>query len=340
MHPIDQPGAARQDQAPPQRDLPVQRITTIYHLGAALLHAPSETTMFDLAVQSLVEQAHYASAWILTVDQAAGVLRGRAGWGVTMDAATVLLTFPLADPTLHTAIHVARTGGALVMTDVVAQADREGWGDLARATGIRSAAYVPFGPATAPLGTLVVSLYRDMDTEEELTLMGLFALHLTTALERLGHDQERAAHIAALQAANQAQDRLLHTVRELATPAIPIYEGILVLPLVGHIDTGRAGQIMDTVLTSIADTHASVVLLDITAVAVIDTGVAHHLIQVTHAAQLLGARCLWVGIRPEVAQTLVTLGVDLSQIRTLADLQSGVGVALAQRGLHIVPRPH
>jgi anti-anti-sigma regulatory factor len=313
-----------------ERYLPFSRVATICRLGSALLREPSEQAVFEHAVQGLVEQAHYANAWILTVDHAAQLLRGRAGHGVTMTDAIVPVTFPLADPTVHRAIPVALTGEPYVATDVLEQAEREGWGEIARTFRLRSVAYLPFGPPDAPLGTLTVSMQTAMDPDEELTLMGLFAMHLTTALERLHHIQD-------LQAANQAQEHLLHTVRELATPAIPIYDGILVLPLVGHIDTGRAGQIMETVLTRITETHAHVVILDITAVAVIDTGVANHLIQVTQAATLLGTRCLLVGIRPEVAQTLVALGVDLRHILTLADLESGVRVALAHRGVHIVP---
>jgi rsbT co-antagonist protein RsbR len=93
---------------------------------------------------------------------------------------------------------------------------------------------------------------------------------------------------------------------------------------------------METVLTSIAREHASVVILDVTGVPVIDTGVANHLVQVTQAAQLLGARAMLVGIKPEVAQTLVQLGVDLSSIITRSNLQAGVAFALSQRGLQIV----
>jgi anti-anti-sigma regulatory factor len=331
------PDASCSDMELPERYLPLRRVAALYHMGEALLRAPSEAAVFETAVQSLVEQAHYGNAWILTVDSDAQLLRGRAGTGPGINDVIATLTFPLADPSVHTAIRVACTGEPVVITDLVAQADREGWGDVAREAQLRSAAYIPFGPAAAPLGTIVVSMHTDMDAHEETTLVGLFAMHMTTALARLHHDRERNRQLQALQEANQAQERLLQTVRDLSTPAIPIYDGILVLPLVGNIDTGRAGQIMETVLNGIVRERASVVILDITAVSVIDTGVANHLLQVTQAATLLGARCLLVGIKPEVAHTLVMLGVDLGNIITRADLQSGFGFALAQRGLHIVP---
>lgn len=147
-----------------------------------------------------------------------------------MTDAVTPFAVPLADPTVHRAIQVAVTGDPYVATDVLEQAEREGWRELARAERLRSVAYLPFGPSDVPLGTLTVSMQTEMDPDEELTLLGLFAMHRTTALERLHH----------------VQDRLLQTVRDLATPAIPIYDGILVLPLVGHIDTGRASQLMET----------------------------------------------------------------------------------------------
>jgi anti-anti-sigma factor len=336
MSRLHTPAASDPDSNHPERYVPLRRVAALYHIGAALRHASSEAALFETAVQSLVAHGGYASAWILTVDHAAQLLCGRAGYGVGMTEAIATLTLPFADQTMP-AIQVARTGTPVVTTELVAQADREGWGELARASRLHSAAYLPFGPAPAPLGTIFVTMHTDMDTDEELTLVGLFAMYLTTALAHVHHDQERRQDMQRLQAANQAQQQLLQTVRDLATPAIPIYDGILVLPLVGDIDSGRAEQIMETVLSSIMATRARMIILDVTAVSVIDTGVANHLVQVTQAAQLLGAQCLLVGIRPEVAQTLVMLGVDLSRITTRADLQSGVGVALARHGFHIVP---
>jgi anti-anti-sigma factor len=126
-------------------------------------------------------------------------------------------------------------------------------------------------------------------------------------------------------------------LRELSTPIVPVLEGVLVLPLVGGIDTRRAQQIMETLLEAIGQHQAEVVLIDITGVPVVDTGVAHHLLQVTRAAALLGAKCVLVGISPEVAQTIVALGLNLSGITTKADLQAGIEYALETTGKKIVP---
>ncbi len=125
-------------------------------------------------------------------------------------------------------------------------------------------------------------------------------------------------------------------LRELSTPIVPVLEEVLVLPLVGSIDTRRAQQVMETLLDAIGGHQAEVVIIDITGVPVVDTGVANHLLQVTRAAALLGAECVLVGISPDVAQTIVSLGVDLSGIATKADLQAGIEHALEKTGKRIV----
>lgn len=126
-------------------------------------------------------------------------------------------------------------------------------------------------------------------------------------------------------------------LRETASPIIPLYKGILVLPLVGTIDEHRAAQIMESLLQGIAREHANVVVMDITGVPMVDTQVANYLIQAARMARLLGAQVVLVGLGPEIAQTIVQLGVDLSDITTRADLQAGIEYVLNLRGLHITP---
>jgi len=115
---------------------------------------------------------------------------------------------------------------------------------------------------------------------------------------------------------------------ELSTPVIPLLDGILVLPLIGTIDTRRAKQIMDNLLNGIVEAQADTVLIDISGVPIVDTQVAHHLIKTVQAASLLGARCIIVGIRPEFAQTIVKLGIDFGSIVTKNSLQAGLKLAL------------
>jgi len=139
--------------------------------------------------------------------------------------------------------------------------------------------------------------------------------------------QETAADKQALRAA----------VQELSTPIIPLYSGILVLPLVGRIDGGRAQDVTEQLLDAIAREQADLVLLDVTGLSMVDTNVANHLMQTARAASLLGSQVILVGISSEIAQTLVHLNVDLGNLITLSDLQSGVEYALGQLGLAIKP---
>ncbi len=125
-------------------------------------------------------------------------------------------------------------------------------------------------------------------------------------------------------------------ILELSSPVVPITAEIIAMPLVGSIDSSRAQRIMEDLLEAIGHYGAEVVIIDITGVPLVDTGVANHLVQVTRAARLLGSHCVLVGISPEVAQTVVSLGVDLSNIATRANLQSGIEYALQRAGRKIV----
>jgi rsbT co-antagonist protein RsbR len=125
-------------------------------------------------------------------------------------------------------------------------------------------------------------------------------------------------------------------LQELSAPLIPVFDNITVMPLVGTIDTERAKCIMENLLQGVVKHRAEVVLIDITGVPVVDTMVAHHIIQASEAVRLVGAKCLLVGIKPEIAQTIVNLGIDLSQIITKNSLQKGIETALEMTNRHIV----
>lgn len=115
---------------------------------------------------------------------------------------------------------------------------------------------------------------------------------------------------------------------ELSAPLIPVLDQIAVMPLIGTIDTERAKLIMENLLNGVIRYRAQVVLIDITGVPIVDTMVAHHIIQASEAVRLVGSDCILVGIRPEIAQTIVNLGIDLSNYPTQASLQKGMEKAL------------
>lgn len=118
---------------------------------------------------------------------------------------------------------------------------------------------------------------------------------------------------------------------ELSTPLIPITDEVLVMPLIGVVDSRRASQVLDTLLQGIVDRHARAAILDITGVAVVDTKVADALIRTAHAVRLLGAEVVLTGIRPDVAQTLVALGAELGGLVTRGTLQAGIRYALRRQ---------
>jgi rsbT co-antagonist protein RsbR len=147
-----------------------------------------------------------------------------------------------------------------------------------------------------------------------------------------GHFQQASDQLAERERALQAQSQL---IQELSVPIVPIHEGVLVLPLVGAVDSRRASQIMESALEQIVAYQADVLILDITGVPVVDTGVANYILQMARAVTLLGSKVVLVGIGAEIAQTIVQLGVELRDMTTLANLQAGIAYALAQQGFAI-----
>ena len=168
---------------------------------------------------------------------------------------------------------------------------------------------------------------------------------LNTALET--RVQKRTAELvremAERQKAEEEHTRLQTEViraqkialQELTTPIIPLIEGIIVMPLVGSIDTQRASDVMRTLLSGISQHRANIVILDITGVPIVDTGVANHLNKTMLAARLKGVRVFVTGMSDAVAETIVDLGIDWGDIETLRDLQSGFVHALRQLGMRL-----
>jgi rsbT co-antagonist protein RsbR len=122
---------------------------------------------------------------------------------------------------------------------------------------------------------------------------------------------------------------------ELSTPVVTLWDGILALPLIGTLDSARTQVVMENLLQRIVDSGSSIAILDITGVPTVDTLVAQHLLKTVAAARLMGADCIISGIRPQIAQTIVHLGVDLNSVITKATLADAFGVALRRLSLTI-----
>jgi anti-anti-sigma regulatory factor len=145
--------------------------------------------------------------------------------------------------------------------------------------------------------------------------------------------QRQVQMLAELEERTSEQARLLTLVEELSTPVIPIFEDTVALPLVGSIDSRRAQRITADLLEGISQRRAKIAIIDITGVPAVDTAVINSLMQAVRAAELMGCQVVLTGIRPEIAHTLVVLGVDLGEVVTLRNLQSGIEYAAARQQL-------
>jgi len=166
----------------------------------------------------------------------------------------------------------------------------------------------------------------------------------TSILNRVFDVYEPAANSIAITVAVgfvRERERVIReqqeAIRELSTPVLQVRERLLILPMIGLLDPHRARQLMEQLLRAIRANRAKVVVLDITGVAVMDASVANHMILTVDSARLLGARVIVTGLSPEIAQTLVNIGVDLSKMNTVGDLQGGIEEAERLLGYKVVP---
>ncbi|HLT30551.1 MAG TPA: STAS domain-containing protein [Myxococcaceae bacterium] len=155
-------------------------------------------------------------------------------------------------------------------------------------------------------------------------LVDAMSLHVAST-----HQQTREAIIVRQQ----------HELLELSTPVITLWEGILALPIIGTLDSTRTQTVMESLLQRIVETNADIAIIDITGVPTVDTLTAQHLLKTVTATRLMGGECIISGIRPQIAQTLVQLGVDLGDVITRSSLASALALALQRRRLTISPIP-
>ena len=213
----------------------------------------------------------------------------------------------------------------------------ESWSDVREILGEISRSRAQAGFTPSETATFVFSLKQPLfgvlrsDLKSDAGALADEMWRATVLLDRLGlytteiYQQSREDIIA------RQQRELL----ELSTPVVELWEDVLALPLVGTLDSARTQVVMESLLQKIVDSGASIAIIDITGVPTVDTLVAQHLLKTVAATRLMGADCIISGIRPQIAQTIVHLGVDLGEVTTKATLADAFRVALKRSGASI-----
>lgn len=176
---------------------------------------------------------------------------------------------------------------------------------------------------------LFARLRRELGKDPELLASETSAVNLL--LDKLGLYTTEVYQKAREEVIVRQQQEMM----ELSTPVVKMWDGILALPLIGTLDSARTQVVMESLLQAIVQTGAEVAIIDITGVPTVDTLVAQHLIKTVTAARLMGTDCIISGIRPQIAQTIVHLGVDLSGVTTKASLADALSLALKRSGFVI-----
>ncbi len=194
------------------------------------------------------------------------------------------------------------------------------------------------GFTSAETATFIFSLKRPLfelvqqglaDSPRELSeqtwvlseLLDLLGLHTVTAFQKTRED-----------VIQRQQEEML----ELSTPVVKLWDGVLALPMIGTLDSQRTQVVMESLLQRIVDTGSEIAIIDITGVPTVDTLVAQHLLKTVTAIRLMGADAIISGVRPQIAQTIVHLGLDLQGIVTKANLADALALALKRTGLSVV----
>jgi GAF domain-containing protein len=301
----------------------VAQLSALQQVGLKLAATADVTETLDAVVDSAMELFHPNDILIFLYDAQSDTFTLGTGLNEAGERG-LFAPMPRKDGLSAT---VARAGQLMVVEDasqhpLYAQSQQQ-------VRGLHSLISTPLLRAGEVLGVLNVSYYDPHHfTTDEIRLIQALADQAAVAVGNARLFQQMNAVMQELQETTDTQSELLKLVQDLSTPVVPLLRGVLLMPLVGSVDSARGAQILERLLQMVEQQNAQVVLVDITGVPVVDTGVAQILLQSVQAVRFLGGEAVLVGIRPEVAQTLVSLGVNLAGITTRADLQSGVVYAM------------
>ncbi len=213
-----------------------------------------------------------------------------------------------------------------------------GWTQARELLQTISASRARQGFAPGEVATFVLSLKlplfaairRDFSKDQDKLFDAIWAA--TELLDRLALLTTEAFMTAREELISRQQQELL----ELSTPVVKLWDGILALPIIGTLDSARTQVVMENLLQTVVSTNSKFAIIDITGVPTVDTLVAQHLLKTITAARLMGAECIISGIRPQIAQTIVHLGINLEDVITKAKLSDAFALALKMSGRTVV----
>jgi len=215
----------------------------------------------------------------------------------------------------------------------------ERWDDVRSALGALSKERAIAGSSPSQTATFVFSLKKPLfdalrrTYADDAKRLNDETWLTSSVIDKLGLVTMEAYQKGREQVISRQQQELL----DLSTPVIKLWDGIVAVPLIGTLDSERTQVVMESLLEAIVENEATVAIIDITGVPTVDTLVAQHLLKAVAAARLMGTDCIISGIRPQIAQTIVHLGVDLGDVITKATLADALRIALAKRDLSVTP---
>ena len=215
--------------------------------------------------------------------------------------------------------------------------EHRSWDDVRDLLSEISSSRAKSGSTPAETATFVFSLKQPLFAQltagfaDDATALAAASWSISSLLDKLG--------LYTIEVFQKARDQIIvrqqQELLELSTPVVKLWNGILALPLIGTLDSARTQVVMENILQKIVDTGAIIAIIDITGVPMVDTLVAQHLMKTIAAARLMGADCIISGIRPQIAQTIVHLGVNLEDVITKATLADAFLVALERTGASV-----
>jgi rsbT co-antagonist protein RsbR len=211
------------------------------------------------------------------------------------------------------------------------------WANLREALAALSKSRAAKGQSVIDTSTFVLALKKPLFASMQRRLaadpaaMSAAVWALSTAVDKLAQYTVATYQQAREEIIRRQQEELL----ELSTPVVKLWDGVLAVPMIGVLDSNRTQIVMETLLQNIVDTGSGLAIIDITGVPTVDTLVAQHLLKTVSAIRLMGADCIISGIRPQIAQTIVHLGIDLQGVQTKATLADALALALRQTGWRV-----